>query len=1100
MRVLFVSQCTKNAIAETRRIIDQFAERKGDSVWETSITEQGLETVRKLLKSTARRNTAVSCHLFKGRLQTELLWIVGNPRKFNREGNVPTNITTRDILREGDENNWCTGEAIGILAALAGLFHDFGKANILFQNKLRKKKQKSYEPFRHEWVSLQLFKQFVGGSSDQEWLERLLNITPKEEIPSLKEFPNMIPALKINPLKDLRGIARFVGWLILSHHRMPVYDKNGSDDPPRLDGDIDRWMLGKRFCASWNSTRCDDAEWSEKDNKHVWLFPEGTPIKSKSWCIAAKRIATHALHSHHLLNRDWFKDRFSMHLARMSLMLSDHIYSAGTVHAEYQDPGYPAYANTTPDKKLKQKLDEHNIGVARQAYFIAKSIPKLRETLPFITRDKHFKKRSADVRFGWQNRAFDLATSIKYETEDNGFFGLNLASTGCGKTLANARIMYGLSDEKKGCRFSIALGLRVLTLQTGESLREKLFLKNDELAVVIGSKAVQELHEHKNKSALKPNQANDAASAHYDEELCGSESLAGLTDDDHVVHYDGNLDDGRLKRWFKSAPEQHKLVSAPILVSTIDHLISATEGCRGGKQIAPILRLLTSDLVLDEPDDFDVADLPALCRLVNFAGVFGSRVLLSSATLPPALVKALFEAYAAGRKSYNEICGKTNNAAAITCAWFDEFEVASSTHQNADSYINSHCEFVDKRIAQLEQLPVLRRGKLVSVGARTTNPEDAKKSFSNAIKQSMYQLHDNHHQIHPNSGKKVSIGLVRMANIDPMVSVVKMFLKEEAKKDYCIHFCVYHSRFPMLIRSKIEEVLDATLSRQDPNKLWEVPEIESALTEKAETNHIFVVFATSVAEVGRDHDYDWAIAEPSSMRSIIQLAGRVQRHRKVPPSESNIVILQNNLKGLKGSDLAYTRPGFESKDFSLIEKDLSVSLQPFQYEKITSIPRLQSTDQVNFSENLVALEHKRLKAVLQGISPNKFYAGMWWKYNADWCGEFQRISRFREPEGIDKEYFYYLEEDGQDPIIHEWPKNGSITPVETMHFKSEELEWSNGFYPWINCDVKREIYNLSKITESNLKEVSLKFSKFRLRELNPGERWCNNSILGFYQK
>lgn len=30
---------------------------------------------------------------------------------------------------------------------------------------------------------------------------------------------------------------------------------------------------------------------------------------------------------------------------------------------------------------------------------------------------------------------------------------------------------------------------------------------------------------------------------------------------------------------------------------------------------------------------------------------------------------------------------------------------------------------------------------------------------------------------------------------------------------------------------------------------------------------------------GRDHDYDWAIVEPSSMRSIIQLAGRIRRHR-----------------------------------------------------------------------------------------------------------------------------------------------------------------------------------------------------------------------------
>ena len=39
-----------------------------------------------------------------------------------------------------------------------------------------------------------------------------------------------------------------------------------------------------------------------------------------------------------------------------------------------------------------------------------------------------------------------------------------------------------------------------------------------------------------------------------------------------------------------------------------------------------MLRLLTSDLVLDEPDDFGLEDLPALCRLVNWAGMLGSRI------------------------------------------------------------------------------------------------------------------------------------------------------------------------------------------------------------------------------------------------------------------------------------------------------------------------------------------------------------------------------------------------------------------------------------------------------------------------------------------
>ena len=87
-----------------------------------------------------------------------------------------------------------------------------------------------------------------------------------------------------------------------------------------------------------------------------------------------------------------------------------------------------------------------------------------------------------------------------------------------------------------------------------------------------------------------------------------------------------------------------------------------------------MLRLMSSDLVLDEPDDFDMADLPALTRLVHWAGLLGSRVLLSSATMPPALVKGLFLAYQAGRKVWQRHCGeRPSEPVRICCVWVDEF-------------------------------------------------------------------------------------------------------------------------------------------------------------------------------------------------------------------------------------------------------------------------------------------------------------------------------------------------------------------------------------------------------------------------------------------
>ena len=96
MIVTFVSQCEKNSLKRTRRILDAFANRIGSNVWQTAITEEGLNTVKQLLRKSATKSTAVSCHRIKTRKQSELVWIVGNKRRFNEIGIVPVNTTRRN--------------------------------------------------------------------------------------------------------------------------------------------------------------------------------------------------------------------------------------------------------------------------------------------------------------------------------------------------------------------------------------------------------------------------------------------------------------------------------------------------------------------------------------------------------------------------------------------------------------------------------------------------------------------------------------------------------------------------------------------------------------------------------------------------------------------------------------------------------------------------------------------------------------------------------------------------------------------------------------------------------------------------------------------
>ncbi|MER2370136.1 type I-F CRISPR-associated helicase Cas3f [Photorhabdus laumondii] len=1089
MNILLVSQCNKRALTETRRILDQFAERKGDRTWQTAITQEGLNTLRKLLRKTARRNTAVACHWIKSGGQTELLWIVGNLRRFNSRGVVPTNTTQRDVLKSQDENHWHSVEAISLLAAIAGLFHDFGKANTLFQQGLQGNGR--FQPYRHEWVSLRLFQAFVAEQDDREWMTSLSQIEPSDEDKILSRLvKDDIDKKYANPFVNLPPLATTVAWLILSHHRLPVYPSY--DDRyvrrPQLK-DIDSWLIN-HLEPSWNSINMDNKVWSDQDKRDVWTFPNGTPIRSQTWRQKAQKFAQRALQSTSLVQYGNLNQRFTSHMSRLVLMLADHHYSSLPATLGWQDVNYGVFANTDRTTgKCKQRLDEHNIGVGQNALLLGRSLPHIRKTLPAITRHKGFKQRSKDEKYRWQDQTFYVACALRERSVEQGFFGINMASTGCGKTFANARIMYGLADEKQGCRFSIALGLRTLTLQTGDALRKRLHLEEDDLAVLIGSQAVKELHQLRQK-ALEPD--------------VGSISAEALFAEHQYVSYDGSLDDGRLSHWLRKDNKLNKLLSAPVLVATIDHLIPATEGIRGGKQIAPMLRLLTSDLVLDEPDDFDINDLSALCRLVNWAGLLGSRVLLSSATLPPALIQALFNAYRAGRQDYQLACGQPGAPVNICCAWFDEYETTQQDVVNAYQFQEQHNIFVNKRIGRLKKIVPLRKAELVPIISESRKINDVINTIAEVMHHSILKLREEHHQTH-SSGKTVSIGLIRMANIDPLVAVAQRLLQMPSPENVRIHYCVYHSQHPMAIRSHLEHRLDSTLTRYDEEELWQVAEIRKVLEETSERDHIFVVAATSVAEVGRDHDYDWSIAEPSSMRSLIQLAGRIQRHRRKEPREPNLHILAKNYKALKATDLkhpVYCRPGFESKDYLFANHDLHELLEPYQYELISALPRIKERDNAGDSspfENLVDLEHQRLWEELQGGSDNKhgYCSALWWREQASWCAELQRHKPFRQSEPDELHYLWLGEEGEEAKFVALDSGQAGIKESDTFDYVPE-LEFALGVSAWIELDTETIYQNLADTNEMELKNVSQHFGEIRLRKKDDGEAWRYHPFLGVF--
>jgi len=207
MMVTFVSQCEHKALNRTRRVLDAFANRIGTNTWQTVITDEGLQAVKKLLRKTATKNTAVSCHWIRSRSRSEFLWVVGNKSEFNEQGIVPVNYTNQidalkmDEINVNIENYYANTKkqpldqhlfAVGYVAQLlgkkltgndnlekaiyvAGCWHDMGKIDPGFQawlvKELKKKgildadvpesgqhddkKSKNYP--RHNEISLLLF-------------------------------------------------------------------------------------------------------------------------------------------------------------------------------------------------------------------------------------------------------------------------------------------------------------------------------------------------------------------------------------------------------------------------------------------------------------------------------------------------------------------------------------------------------------------------------------------------------------------------------------------------------------------------------------------------------------------------------------------------------------------------------------------------------------------------------------------------------------------------------------------------------------------------------------------------------------------------------
>lgn len=717
---------------------------------------------------------------------------------------------------------------------------------------------------------------------------------------------------------------------------------------------------------------------------------------------------------------------------------------------------------------------------------------------------------------------------MRARAANQGAFIVNMASTGCGKTLGNARIMNALSDPAIGMRCAFAIGLRTLTLQTGRSFQNDLGLGEDQLAIQVGGAASRTLFEYWEQQA----------------EATGSASRQALLDEAGSVLFEGNDQHPLLQRLTDDV-QTHALIAAPLLVCTVDHLTPATESLRGGRQIAPMVRLLTGDLVLDEPDDFDMGDLPALTRLVHWAGMLGSRVLLSSATLPPALVEGLFLAYRAGRTFYHQHRSeRLGEPLTICCLWIDEFHQISHDCADGGHYRDAHTQYVQKRVAELKKAEVRRLAQIAPLPEnwKSLNKSERRRNFARVVLAQAWQLHHQaqNHSTDEVSGKCVSFGLIRMANIAPLYDVALAMhaqdvLPPDLQGKVRIHLCVYHSQFPLLLRSAIEQQLDTLLNRRGPKQgsdpALQRSALRSFIDAYPEPHHMFIVLGSPVTEVGRDHDYDWAVVEPSSMRSLIQLAGRVRRHRSGAVGGVNMVVLDSNLRHFEHpGKAAYCKPGFEmdpqppgstdvAQHFHLKSHSLRQLLARMVKGDgpwaVDAQPRItMATGQYHPSHHWTDLEHERMRdAMLPRSAVGKYTtapvraASLQWAHPEPlWLtGLLPQVQRFRY-DPLPREDVALLPDDEEETLRLHRVQDGErrydklYVPVHQSlcHPVPAERLASPSVSPWPRVDLMDELAALAKARRLSMQTSAERYATASLPACQVG--WWWHEQLGFNKK
>lgn len=727
------------------------------------------------------------------------------------------------------------------VARASGLGHDVGKAVQHFQQGIESATGDGYQvstsdPARHEIVSAVVLANMLNGQTWEEAWHGLAIGNALTENSGILSF-----------IRDQVGTYRqAVLFCIATHHKLfsGDYGRLNLDNHARLVNKATDQRIGE---IKVNLTADRDSDSIKK---------VATSLVARIW--KAERDLAPAC--------DCYWQGIAL-VARAALILADHRVSAEKLfHADNRH----CFANTgrqAQQTRLNQHLSWHLAQVGHEAEGMVRNLTSLKAPVVSPETLANMKQGSAD-RFAWQNAAADALTPGQPTLV------LNIAATGSGKTRMNARAAAVLAGDQP-LRLCVALNLRSLTLQTGDAYRDELELKDDELAVVIGDSAARKMHDYEKADITR----EDIQEADERDELLVTSAMF------------------EVPAWLSHncETEAAKAVAmAPVLVSTIDYLINAGDPRKQAKHAVALLRLMHSDLVIDEIDSYEPAPLAAVLRLIKLSALFGRNVIVSSATLPTEIASMIYKSYASGFDLFRRMNAVQDDFHTVI---IDDSVPPTAIHQ-ALYFDEAYSHHVLSMMLSVRQKKVTKKAEVIQFDKNLT-------AMHQAIKNTISVMHDRHRW---GDASKLSIGLIRVANIRRAIPLAR-----DISKMPDTYVCCYHAGHFAIQRFHIERRLDRLLKRKgsSPNQyILDDREIQGLIEQSPGRDIKIIVVATPVEEVGRDHDFDWGIIEPSSAQSIVQTAGRINRHRLAEVLEANIAILQFNFREVDPPKDSHSKPAF----------------------------------------------------------------------------------------------------------------------------------------------------------------------------------------------